>query len=202
MTNAIKTATLVFSAALVAASFAAPPMAQAASQQRGTVVAGMLTCNLATDTNLVLFSREGYDCTFTTAGGDTADYRGEIRRMGADLSYKRDQVLKWAVLAPSSRGGAGAIGGSYIGGSAEATAGLGLGARVLIGGSGSQFTLQPVGLAGQTGFGASTTLDSLELIRLSGGGDHAETKTETDRKCYPSGLCDGEDFSKPETDYS
>lgn len=203
MTQGTSPATLALATGLVAASIvvtalAIPISARAASDNRGTVVAGMLTCNLVTDTNLVLFSREDYDCTFATAGGDSADYRGEIRKLGADLSYKRDQVLKWAVLAPSSRTGAGSIGGSYVGGSAEATAGLGLGARVLIGGSRSQFTLQPVGLSGQTGLGASATLDSLELIRSPFARQHAEAE----ERCYPSGLCDGEDHSKPVEDYS
>lgn len=183
-------------------ALAAP--AAAASDNRGTVAAGMLTCTLASDTNLVLFSKENYDCTYTAANGETGAYRGEIRKLGADLSFKRDQVLKWAVLAPSSRGGAGAIGGSYVGGSAEATAGAGLGARALIGGSRSQFTLQPVSLSGQTGFGASATLDALELTYQAPPRQSAEAgkPAEADEKCYPSGLCEGDDFSKPKEDYS
>lgn len=172
--------------------------AAAASDNRGTLAAGMLTCTLTTDTNLVLFSREDYDCTYAAANGETGTYRGEIRKLGADLQIKRQQVLKWAVLAPSSGGGASAISGSYVGGSAEATAGAGLGARVLIGGSRSQFTLQPVSLSGQTGLGASATLDALELIYLAPMGPRAEAEP----KCYPSGLCDDEDHSKPEEDYA
>ena len=172
--------------------------ATAASDNRGTLAAGMLTCTLASDTNLVLFSRENYDCTYTAANGETGTYRGEIRKLGADLQLKHEQVLKWAVLAPSQGGGASAIGGSYVGGSAEATVGAGIGARALIGGSRSQFTLQPVILSGQTGFGASATLDSLELTYLTPMGPRAEAE----KKCYPSGLCDGEDFSKPKEDYS
>lgn len=172
--------------------------ATAASDNNGTLAAGMLTCTLTSDTNLVLFSREDYDCTYAAANGETGSYRGEIRKIGADLQIKREQMLKWAVLAPSSGGGASAIGGSYVGGSAEATAGAGVGARVLIGGSRSQFTLQPVSLSGQTGLGASATLDSLELIYLTPKGPRAEAEP----KCYPSGLCDGEDYSKPKEDYS
>ncbi|MGF6862281.1 hypothetical protein ABIE69_002864 [Rhodobacteraceae bacterium MBR-64] len=45
---------------------------------------------------------------------------------------------------------------------------------------------------------ASATFDAIELIYLAPMGQRAETEG----KCYPSGLCDGEDYSKPQDDYS
>jgi hypothetical protein len=45
----------------------------------------------------------------------------------------------------------GALAGTYAGAGAEATAGVGLGANVLVGGSGKAFSLQPISVEGQVG---------------------------------------------------
>ena len=45
----------------------------------------------------------------------------------------------------------GALAGSYVGVGAEATAGAGLGANALVGGTGRSFSLQPLSVQGQTG---------------------------------------------------
>lgn len=155
-------------AALAALALALPPAAPAQQGTGGTVAAGMLSCDMTGDTNLVILSSERFDCTYRGAGGATDHYRGEISKLGADLQIKRGQTLKWAVLAPSTMRGPGILSGRYVGGSTEATVIGGLGARALVGGSGSQITLQPVSLSGQTGFGASVTVDRLRLIHDPG----------------------------------
>ena len=45
----------------------------------------------------------------------------------------------------------GSLAGDYIGASAEATAAVGAGANLLIGGSNKTFTLQPLSVQAQTG---------------------------------------------------
>ncbi|HKN27616.1 MAG TPA: DUF992 domain-containing protein, partial [Roseiarcus sp.] len=42
------------------------------------------------------------------------------------------------------------LAGTYVGVGAQATAGAGVGANVLVGGSGRAFSLQPVSIEGQT----------------------------------------------------
>lgn len=167
----------IFLHALIATLAAVPPAPAQAQAKDGTpatvqgggkVTLGMLTCDLVRDTNLLVFSKESFACSFRASGGATEHYRGEISKLGADLEFKSGQVLKWAVLAPSAVGGPGALAGRYVGASAEATAVGGLGARVLVGGSRDQITLQPVSLSGQTGFGASVTLDALRLTPVGG----------------------------------
>jgi len=158
----------ILGAAGLAGMLVIAPLAGAAQSSAGTVTLGMLTCRLTQDTNVVVFSKERFDCVYQEAGGGRGHYLGEISKIGADLQLKSDQMLKWAVLAPSSISGPDVIEGRYVGGSAEATALAGLGARVLVGGSRNQITLQPVSVSGQTGIGASATLDALRLTYRPG----------------------------------
>lgn len=155
-------------AATLAGTLAAASLEAAAQGSPGTITAGMLTCRLMQDTNVVVFSKESFDCLYEEAGGGRGHYLGEISKVGADLQLKSGQVLKWAVLAPSSISGPDVIEGRYVGGSVEATALAGLGTRVLVGGSQNQITLQPVSVSGQTGVGASVTLDALRLTYRPG----------------------------------
>jgi Protein of unknown function (DUF992) len=62
-------------------------------------------------------------------------------RRGTDLGrHCRDEGIQPAGLA-----------GTYAGLGAEATAGVGLGANVLVGGAGRAFSLQPISVEGQVG---------------------------------------------------
>jgi len=90
--------------------------------------------------------------------------------IGVDLSYTRDQQLVWLVFAPSSDVAAGALGGDYVGASVDAAVGLGVGAKVLVGGDADAFTLQPVAASGSRGVGAAV---GLERFRLSYDGPRA-----------------------------
>ena len=59
--------------------------------------------------------------------------------------------MAWAVIAPTSGVAHGALAGKYFGASADASFGLGAGAKVLVGGSYRTITLQPVSVEGQVG---------------------------------------------------
>lgn len=61
------------------------------------------------------------------------------------------------VLAPGS------LAGSYVGASAEATVGAGLGANVLVGGNNRTVALQPLSVSGQTGLNFALGVGDLEL---------------------------------------
>lgn len=159
-----RTAKRHIAAALAAGALLLPAPAVAA----GGVSAGMLTCRLSNDTNIVVFSKESFDCTYKTTKGGTGHYAGTISRVGADLEFKSTQVLKWAVLAPATMTSADILEGNYYGGSASASVVAGAGARALVGGSGDRITLQPVSVSGQIGAGASVTLDRLKLRHRGG----------------------------------
>ena len=58
------------------------------------------------------------------------------------------------VFAPGSIA-SGALAGEYAGATAPGTVGVGVGANVLLGGSGNQITLQPVSVEGSVGLNAA-----------------------------------------------
>jgi hypothetical protein len=68
----------------------------------------------------------------------------------------------WAVYAPSNRR-FGALAGRYVGATAEATVGAGVGVNVLVGNSSRTVTLQPVSVQGQTGLDVAAGVAGLEL---------------------------------------
>ncbi|HEY4995167.1 MAG TPA: DUF992 domain-containing protein, partial [Aestuariivirga sp.] len=57
----------------------------------------------------------------------------------------------------------GALAGSYVGASAQATVIAGLGANVLVGGWSDSINLQPLSVQGQTGLNVAAGLASLNL---------------------------------------
>ena len=75
-----------------------------------------------------------------------------------------DSVMQWLVLAPTADAYApGALAGDYVGASAEASAVVGAGANVLVGGSSETFTLQPVSVQAQTGLNLALGVSSFQL---------------------------------------
>jgi hypothetical protein len=73
---------------------------------------------------------------------------GSVNKFGLDIGATTQGRMVWA--APTSRK-AGALAGNYVGATAEATVGAGLGANVLVGGSDRTVSLQPVSVQGQSG---------------------------------------------------
>jgi hypothetical protein len=72
--------------------------------------------------------------------------------------------MQWLVLAPTKSGyGPGALAGDYTGASAQATAVVGAGANVLVGGSDRTFTLQPISVQTQTGVNVAAGVTSFHL---------------------------------------
>ena len=71
--------------------------------------------------------------------------------------------MGWIVFAATSRLGAGALAGGYIGASGGAAVGIGVGANGLVGGLNNSFALQPVSFEGQTGLNVVATVTGLEL---------------------------------------
>jgi hypothetical protein len=100
---------------------------------------------------------------FAAATGQQYVYTGSIRRLGVDIGVTRGGTLFWAVFARNSQIGRGTLRGSYVGVSGNVALGLGLGAKVLIGGSRRTITLQPLSVEGQIGINLALGVANLTL---------------------------------------
>ncbi len=71
--------------------------------------------------------------------------------------------MAWAVLAPVAGPIRGGLRGTYVGVSADAAVGVGLGANALVGGSGRSFALQPLSVDANTGLDITAGVSKLRL---------------------------------------
>ena len=146
-----------FAAALAMSALATSP----APAQDATQV-GTLTCDVSAGVGMILTQRQTMNCGFSPANGGPVDpYVGRIDQFGIALGAVQQGQLVWGVIAPASGFPRGALAGTYAGVGAQATAGAGVGANVLVGGTGRAFSLQPVSIQGQTGLniaGGNTTV--------------------------------------------
>jgi len=150
---------IAFSAMALAAAVALPSSSMA--QQRARV--GTLNCDISAGIGVIIASKKRVTCMFTpSARGPREVYVGNISKFGLDLGATSGGEMVWAVFAPSSRR-FGALAGNYVGASAEATVGAGLGANALVGGSNRTITLQPVSVQGQTGLNVAGGVAELTL---------------------------------------
>jgi opacity protein-like surface antigen len=132
---------------------------------RGGVKIGMLTCDIGGGLGYVLGSAKEADCVFSsTIGNEVTDhYTGDIRKLGIDLGFTTRSRLVWAVFAPTAGYHRGSLGGLYVGASAEATVGAGVGANVLIGGTSGSIHLQALSVTGQLGLNVAAGSASMTL---------------------------------------
>lgn len=133
------------------------------AQQGDAVRAGVLSCEVSGGAGFVFGSSKSLSCTFELSEGRTERYTGSINKFGLDIGVTGPATMTWVVLAPTSNIGEGALAGSYVGASAEATAGVGGGANLLVGGSDDTISLQPLSVQGQTGLNAALAVSELVL---------------------------------------
>lgn len=149
---------------LAAAALIASAAAPAAADPR--VQIGQLVCNVAPNVSFVIGSVRELSCAFrpVVSGPSRASYQGTVRRFGLDLGVSRGGTLVWGVFAPSSRNfRTSSLRGTYVGASANASAVLGLGANVLVGGSQNTIALQPLSVEGQVGLNLGVGVSDLTL---------------------------------------
>lgn len=135
-------------ASLSAITLAPPAFAQ------DNVEIGRLECDVEGGIGLIIGSSKQAVCYFYDADSTepVETYFGEVNKLGLDIGITDKTVIEWLVIAPKADAYAdGALAGEYVGVSAEATFGVGLGANALVGGSQDSFALQPVSVQGQTG---------------------------------------------------
>ena len=154
-------ASLILAGAALAIGASAPaPGAQAAESG---VKAGILTCNVDSGWGFVFGSTRRLKCSYSHDHGSLEHYTGEIKKFGADIGYTAGGVVAWAVFAPTSDVGKGALAGDYGGVTGGAAVGVGIGANVLVGGFHESISLQPVSFEGFTGLNVAGGIAAVTL---------------------------------------
>lgn len=145
-----------FTALAVAAVLSAPAKAQ------NSVQSGSLTCDVSAGIGFIIGSQRSVNCTFQPNAGAPEYYSGSISKLGIDIGVTGGAVMVWAVFAPTSRP-IGALAGTYVGGTADASIIIGAGANALVGGSNRTVALQPLSVQGQVGINVAAGVAGLEL---------------------------------------
>lgn len=148
-------------AAALSAFIASPALAQS------SVKLGTLTCDVSAGIGMLITQKQTMTCVFDPANGGPPDkYTGRIEQFGLALGAVQQGTMVWGVLAPSTGFSHGALAGTYAGVGAQATAGAGLGANVLVGGTGRSFSLQPLSVQGQSGLNFAAGVTTLTLTSV------------------------------------
>jgi hypothetical protein len=147
----------------VAVGLAGSALGLGTPAQAQAVKAGVLTCNVASGFGFIFGSSRAINCTFAPGGGPPQHYAGAINKFGVDIGYVQGGVMVWAVLAPTTNPDPGSLAGTYVGATASATVGVGIGANVLVGGSGNSISLQPISIEGNTGLNVAGGVAELSL---------------------------------------
>jgi hypothetical protein len=139
------------------------PIPAEAQQQGGGIRVGTLRCDVApSEAGFIFGSTRNVNCLFSGTNVHER-YVGEIKRYGVDIGFTRSSVMLWGVLAPTSDPRPGVLAGEYVGVSGNVTAGVGVGANVLAGGSNRSITLQPLSIEGNTGLNIALGVAELTL---------------------------------------
>ena len=149
----------------LAAVFALASAPLAAQAQQG-VELGLLDCMVAGGAGFVIGSTRDVSCTYQPADAamPAEAYFGVINKFGLDIGVTGTTIMQWVVLAPTTDiYQPGSLAGDYVGASAEASVGIGAGANLLIGGSETSFTLQPLSVQAQTGLNLALGVAELQL---------------------------------------
>jgi hypothetical protein len=124
---------------------------------------GVLSCTVEGGIGLILGSSKEMECNFDPLdGSEPHHYSGSVGKLGLDIGITNESYISWQVIA-SGNLQPGSLEGNYVGASAQATAGVGLGANVLVGGSNESITLQPLSIQGQTGLNLAVGIGTMKL---------------------------------------
>jgi Protein of unknown function (DUF992) len=127
-----------------------------------TVEAGMLSCHVGSGFGFVFGSSRDLNCTYS-GRGRVEHYTGTVQKYGVDIGYLQSGVLLWAVLAPTTDPGAGALSGVYGGATVGASAVVGGEGNVLVGGSGHGVSLQAISIQGDKGINVAAGIEGISL---------------------------------------
>lgn len=137
-------------------------LAAESSMAAGGIKIGTLTCKVSGGSSYIVGSDRDLSCTFKGLNGSREKYTGSIQKVGIDLGNTDEAAMGWVVFALGDMAD-GALAGNYLGAAADASLGIGGGAKVLVGGFQRSFTLQPISLQAQTGVNFAVTIAALKL---------------------------------------
>jgi hypothetical protein len=148
-------------ATLVLAGLAAPVNAQAPGSWTQV---GVLKCRLNPSIGFIFAGHQSMECSYVPSNGNPPQaYQGAINTVGLDIGVTAGGLLAWAVFAPTQGFAPGALSGEYVGASGDIGLGVGVGANVLLGGSGRTFALQPLSLEGSIAVNVALGVSMLKL---------------------------------------
>src|SRR6266446_780623 len=145
------------------ASGSAPAGSSDSGQKKMTVRTGYLTCHEASGWGFIFGSSRKLRCAYARNPNYTEYYDGSITDFGADIGYLQSGVILWAVAAPTTDLGPGALAGHYGGATASAAIGVGAGANVLLGGFKNSIALQPISIEDENGLNVAAGIAELSL---------------------------------------
>jgi hypothetical protein len=114
---------------------------------------------------MIIESKQSVSCTFTpspSASGPVQQYKGSIDEFGLAIGDVKAGRMVWLVSSVNGQPLTG-LQGTYRGVEADASLGLGGGAKVLVGGSKDSVSLQPLSLEGEEGVNVAIGVASLKL---------------------------------------
>jgi hypothetical protein len=150
-------APLAFAAML---TFVPPAIGETTSN----VKAGMLNCKLSPSIGFIIGSQQTMSCRYTPNSPHPPEtYTGTMGTIGLDIGVTAGGALAWAVLAPTDAPPPGALAGTYVGATGDASFGVGAGANVLVGGSAHTVSLQPLSVEGEAGVNLALGVSGLTL---------------------------------------
>jgi len=158
----LKTMKKLLVCAAILGAVALPLRASAQSGGSDRVSIGTLSCHESAGWGFIFGSSHAVRCIFSS-GDRVEHYDGAIGKFGVDVGYQQSGVLLWEVVAPTDHNGPDALAGHYGGLTAGATAGVGLAANALVGGSMSAIALQPLSIEGPTGLNIAAGVAELTL---------------------------------------
>ncbi|MBN8995570.1 MAG: DUF992 domain-containing protein [Rhizobiales bacterium] len=125
---------------------------------------GVLECHVKEGVGLIIMEKERMTCKFTPVNGNVETYYGQINEYGLAVGVTAGTIIIWGVIAANTTYQPGTLAGKYVGISAEASVGLGVGANALIGGSNKAIALQPVSVQGQVGVDIAVGITDMDLV--------------------------------------
>lgn len=145
-------------------AFASPAFAQAPPPPPPGLKVGMLSCTLSPTVGLLFGGLQTVACQFLPDGPYPSEaYVGTFGTLGLDIGVVAVGGLAWQVYNGTSGPLIHALAGTYVGGSGEVGAGVGVGANVLFGGSNRTIALQPVSLEGEVAINLELGVSTLTL---------------------------------------
>lgn len=142
-------------AMLAAGLISAPAKAQ-------SIELGVLTCDVDGGFGSILGSNRQASCVFLDKSGNVTTYTADITKIGIDLGFVASKSLVWTVLAASNNVPRN-LRGTYVGANIEASALVGAGGNVMVGGMRDSFALQPASFQAQTGVNAAVAVQVLRI---------------------------------------